>query len=210
MALALALLLSYLLGAVPFGFVMARLRGVDLRTIGSGNIGATNAMRALGKPLGLTAFALDLVKGWVPVAWIAPALVGADGGFDPGWARVLCGAAAVSGHVWPVYLGFRGGKGVATGCGGIVAIDPWIFVWGGVVWLVTLLTTRFVGLSSMLMGVAFALTAFLRREAGGYGLEVVFGTGALALLILARHRSNLGRMLAGTEPRAGRRRAGGG
>jgi glycerol-3-phosphate acyltransferase PlsY len=200
---ALALLLSYLLGAVPFGWVLVRVvKGEDLRRMGSGNIGATNAMRALGRPLGLVAFLCDFGKGLVPVAFLAPALSGA---FDPGWLRVLCGAAAVAGHVWPVYLGFKGGKAVATGCGAIVAIDPWIFVAGGLVWLLVLLVTRFVSLASVAMGLAFPVAAALRRSPERYGMEVVIGTGALALLILVRHRSNLRRLAAGNEPRVGRR-----
>ncbi|MEM7307914.1 MAG: glycerol-3-phosphate 1-O-acyltransferase PlsY [Planctomycetota bacterium] len=202
-AAALAILVSYLLGAVPFGFVMARvLRGVDLRTVGSGNIGATNAMRVLGKPLGVVAFLLDFAKGWVPSFLLAP--LAASEAVDLGWLRVLCGAAAVVGHVWPVYLRFRGGKAVATGCGAIVGVDPLVFVGAGLVWLLTLATTRFVSLASMAMGVSFPVLAALRMGPERHGFELVLGTGALALLILLRHRSNLGRLLAGTEPRAGR------
>src|SRR5688572_14379915 len=100
---ALALALSYLPGAVPFGWLFVRvLKGVDLRSIGSGNIGATNAMRVLGRPLGVLAFLCDFGKGFVPVAWIAPAL-GGGAHIHLGWLQVLCGAAAVAGHVWPVY-----------------------------------------------------------------------------------------------------------
>ena len=199
----LAVLLAYLLGAVPFGFVMAKsILGIDLRQVGSGNIGATNAMRALGKPLGLIAFFLDFAKGWVPVAFIAPALT-ADGAVDPSVLAVLCGAAAVVGHVFPVYLRFKGGKAVATGCGAIVGMDPVIFLCAGLVWLVTLAVTRFVSLASMLMGVAFPVVAAVRTGGQRYGIEVVLGTAALAALILVRHRSNLKRMLEGEEPRIG-------
>lgn len=197
------LLLSYLLGAVPFGWLMTRvIKGTDLRTIGSGNIGSTNAMRALGKPLGVLAFLLDFAKGYVPVAVFA-AWATADPERLP-LVRVLCGTAAVCGHVWPVYLRFRGGKAVATGCGGIVAIDPMIFVISGLAWVSTLAVTRYVGLASMVMGVAFPIFAYARMGAArGYGIELVVATGALALLILWRHRANIGRMLAGTESRIG-------
>jgi glycerol-3-phosphate acyltransferase PlsY len=196
----LALALSYLLGAVPFGFLMVRfLKGEDLRTLGSGNIGATNAMRALGRPLGIVAFLLDLAKGFAPVALIAPALTPSEG-VDPSWLAVGCGAAAVVGHVFPVYLGFRGGKAVATGCGAIVAIDPWVFLVAGLAWLATLWFTRFVGLASVVMGVAFPVVAALRSRSQAYGVEMV---------LVLRHRSNLRRMLDGTEPRIGRRSPGG-
>lgn len=206
---ALALVLSYLFGSVPFGFLMVRfLKGEDLRRLGSGNIGATNAMRALGRPLGVVAFLLDFAKGFVPVALLAPAFT-VTAGVDPSWLAVGCGAAAVLGHVFPVYLGFRGGKAVATGCGAIVAIDPWIFVLSGLAWLATLALTRFVGLASVLMGVAFPVVAALRSRSQPYGVEVVLATGALATLILLRHRSNLKRMLDGTEPRIGRGSPGG-
>jgi glycerol-3-phosphate acyltransferase PlsY len=180
------------------------LKGVDLRTIGSKSIGATNAMRALGKPLGVLAFLLDCGKGFVPVFFVAPWL-DAEGGTAFDWLRVLCGAAAVCGHVWPIYLRFRGGKAVATGCGAIVAIDPWIFVIAGLAWLATLALTRYVGLASMVMGVAWPIVALVRAPDQDYGGEVAIATGVLALLILWRHRANIGRMLAGTEPKAGKR-----
>ncbi len=181
---------SYLLGAVPFGFVLCRvLKGVDLREVGSGNIGATNAMRVLGVPLGLLAFLLDTGKGFAPAFWL--------GAGDPTW-QVACGAAAVLGHVFPIYLGFKGGKAVATGCGATLAIDPLIFVCVGVVWLVTLLATGYVSLASIAMGVAFPVAAW----ALGQPPVVIAGTGGLTLLILVRHRSNMQRLLDGTETRA--------
>lgn len=209
----LALLASYLLGAVPFGWVLARvLKGVDLRRHGSGNIGATNAMRVLGRPLGLLAFALDFAKGWVAPALFAAAARDSLGAVAPASfsLEVLCGAAAVLGHVFPVYLRFRGGKAVATGCGAIVAIDPWIFVLGGLVWLLCLFSLRMVSVASMAMAFAFPVVAWQRMGPGGYGWEVVWGTGALAALVLWRHRANVGRILAGTEPKTGKGRVAGG
>ncbi len=198
-ALLAALVGSYLLGAVPFGFVMAKaLRGVDLRTVGSGNIGATNAMRVLGKPLGIVAFLLDFAKGAVPAAVFAPwAAQGSPG------AAVLCGAAAVLGHVFPVYLRFKGGKAVATGCGAVAGIDPVVFLVAGLTWPLVLFTTRYVSLASIALGAALPLAAWWRAGDGRYGLEVVAACGALFVLILVRHRSNLARLRAGTESRIG-------
>ena len=211
--IALAVLGSYLLGAVPFGLVLVRLfTGQDLRALGSGNIGATNAMRAAGKPVGITAFLLDAAKGWAPVALIAPLAwfavdAGVESGLEPvsgsgfsltaAWVAVLCGAAAVLGHCFPVYLGFKGGKGVATGCGALIGLDWRLFPIGGAVWLVTLLLSRYVGLSSIAMGLTFPLAAWIL----GAAPSTVLGAGLLTLLILIRHRSNMGRMLAGTEPK---------
>jgi glycerol-3-phosphate acyltransferase PlsY len=199
------LAVAYLLGSVPFGWLMAKLfRGVDIRTTGSGNIGATNAMRVLGKPLGLVAFALDVLKGWAPVALLATAAHGAD---ELQLARVLYGAAAVLGHVFPIYLGFKGGKAVATGSGALVGIDPLIFVYSGLVWLLTLGLTRMVGAASLAMSAAFPLVAWARSGAQPYGLEVVAGAAALTLLVAIRHRSNIKRILAGTEPRIGSKKS---
>lgn len=192
---------AYLLGSVPFGWLMAKLiKGVDIRTTGSGNIGATNAMRALGKPLGLIAFALDVFKGWAPVALLAPAAFGGD---QLHLAQVLFGAAAVLGHVFPIYLGFKGGKAVATGCGALVGIDPLIFLISGLVWLATLGLTRMVGASSLAMSAAFPIVAWIRSGSQPYGLEVVAGAAALTLLVVIRHRSNIKRIFNGTEPRIG-------
>ncbi|MEZ6016263.1 MAG: glycerol-3-phosphate 1-O-acyltransferase PlsY [Planctomycetota bacterium] len=199
---ALALLASYLLGAVPFGLVLARaIKGVDLRTVGSGNIGATNAMRVLGKPLGIVAFLLDFAKGAVPAAFFA-GFVGAPLASEgtPLLPKVVCGALAVIGHCYPVYLGFKGGKGVATACGAVVAIEWPVFVIAGLVWLALALTLRYVSLASMAMGVTFPLVAWIRRpEAPTF----IVGCGALAALILVRHRANVRRLIAGTEPRIG-------
>jgi acyl phosphate:glycerol-3-phosphate acyltransferase len=193
-----ATLASYLLGAVPFGLLMARgLRGVDLRQVGSGNIGATNAMRVLGKGWGLVAFLLDVGKGFVPVLFLASWAAEAP---DLGLARLLCAAAAVTGHCFPVYLGFKGGKGVATGCGAILAVEPGVFGVGVLVWAVTLVGSRYVGLASMTMGLSFPLAAWWLRPGDG---PFILGCGLLTGLILVRHRANVGRMLKGEEPRIG-------
>ncbi len=192
-----AVALSYLVGSIPWGLVLVRLvKGIDLRTVGSGNIGATNAMRAAGKPLGLTVFALDFAKGWAAIALCAQALAGVAA-TSP--VAMVCAAASVLGHCFPVWLAFRGGKGVATGCGALVAVDPLIWVLGGAVWLVTLALSRYVGLASIAMGVAFPIAAWWRTGADGAAATV--GAAGLALLILIRHRSNMRRMLSGEEPK---------
>ena len=201
-----AVALSYLLGAVPFGLVLGFLvKRVDIRDLGSGTIGATNAGRVLGRPWALVAFGLDFGKGWASVFWIAPSLA-PEGGSSTALG-VLCGIAAVAGHVWPVYLGFKGGKGVATVCGTIAAIDPIVFLGGGLAWLATIGVTRFVGLSSMVMGAAFPLIAWWRMNEEVYGSEVVLGALCLAVLVVVRHRMNIHRMIQGTEPRVGKSQA---
>ncbi len=189
-----AVVLAYLLGSVPFGFLFARMRGVDLRQVGSGNIGATNTGRAIGRKLGYLAFALDLV----PALWFG-GWFGAPG--EPGSLAVLCGAAAVAGHVWPIFLGFKGGKAVATGCGVVVAFDPLIFVLGGAVWLITLFSVGFVSLASIAMAVAFPIVAWQVQGESGFGSEVIAFCLAFAALVLYRHLGNLKRLAAGLEPR---------
>lgn len=205
LALGAAVVGAYLLGSVPFGLLMARfLKGIDLREIGSGNIGATNVSRALGRPYGFIAFAFDFFKGWLP-AWYFVSHPSGDGHI----AAVLCGAAAVCGHVWPIYLKFKGGKAVATGYGALFAIDPVLCLAGGLAWLISLFLFRFFGLASMMMGLVFPIAAYFRMSDGRYGIEVVLGAAALTLLIFLRHRSNISRMLSGNEPRfAGLRRNG--
>lgn len=189
-----ALVIAYLIGAIPFGYLFARMKGVDIRAIGSGNIGATNTGRALGKPLGFLAFLLDFAKGYVPVFFIAPHFAGPSTAMS---LMVLSGAAAVVGHCWPVYLGFKGGKGVASGCGAVIALDPSIFTVGGVVFVLMVLGVGYMSLASIAMTVTFPIAAWY----GGAESEVVIGCAAFAVLVIWRHRSNLVRLFAGLEPR---------
>ena len=193
---------SYLLGAVPFGLVLVRLlKGVDLRQVGSGNIGATNAMRVLGKPLGLVAFFLDAGKGFVPTLFFAAQAAAFDEILS-GLAASLCGIAAVLGHCFPVYLGFKGGKGVATACGAVVGVDPMVFVISGTVWIVTLVVTRFVSVASIAMGVAFPIAAAVLD---GDQPAFVGSCALLTLLIILRHRMNIARIRDGSETRIGKK-----
>ena len=195
--------IAYLLGSIPFGLLLVRLaKGIDLRTFGSGNIGATNAMRAGGKPVGFAVFALDVLKGFAPVFWIAPAM--ALSGERALSLQVISGALAVLGHCFPLYLLFRGGKGVSTGCGALWALDPTTAFIGGMVWLGALYGLRYTGLASILMGVSFPIAASVRGAP--WRGPLVGGGILLALLIVVRHRSNIERMLAGTEPKIGQKK----
>ena len=201
MTLVLALLASYLVGSIPFGLVLVRLvKGIDLRTVGSGNIGATNAMRAAGKPVGLAVFVLDFAKGWVAIWGFAGVVAGQE---PLSWAATACGALSVLGHCFPVWLRFAGGKGVATGCGALVAMDPLIWLVGGAIWLVALGLGRMVSLASIAMGLAFPVAAWFLTAR----VEPTVGAALLALLILVRHRSNMTRIVAGTESKIGSKRA---
>ena len=193
---------AYLLGSIPFGLLLGRLRGVDIRSAGSGNIGATNAGRVRGRPFAYLAFVGDFGKGWFPVACLAPWLATSADRLPV--LEALCAVAAVAGHLWPAYLRFRGGKAVSTTVGAVTALDPLAALAGGAVWLVVAGSTRFVGLASIAMTASFPVWLYWGdRER----LGAVFVTFAIALLILFRHRGNISRMLAGTEPKMGSRKA---
>ena len=195
---------AYLIGSIPFGILLAKLRGVDLRAVGSGNIGATNAMRALGKPLGLVAFGLDFGKGFL-VPWC---LINTGVGGDSSWiassslmVASAAGVAAAAGHVWPVWIGFRGGKAVATALGALCAIDPSVALLGAPVWIFAVFFSSHVSLGSLAMSASFPITAWLRwREVEG-GVTFTVAAGLLCLLIWVRHRPNIERLLQGTEAR---------
>jgi acyl phosphate:glycerol-3-phosphate acyltransferase len=197
-----AIAAAYLIGGIPFGLILARLvKGVDIRTIGSGNIGATNAIRAMGRKWGYAVFALDFLKGFLP-AYAVYHVFGSTLE-DRELLQILVGAAATLGHCYSPYLGFTGGKGVATGCGGILALSWETFVAGGIVWLATRLFTGYAGLASILMGATFPIAVAIQY--GTHRRAMLVGATALALLITWRHRGNIQRMLDGTEPNAKRK-----
>lgn len=202
-ALLWALAASYLLGAIPFGWLLVKLvRGSDLRRFGSGNIGATNAGRALGKWAAVLVYLLDGAKGWLPAAAFADLFrLQTEGAWQPS----LIGAAAVAGHCFPVYLGFRGGKGVATTTGVMAALDPLALGLAAGVWIVTLVFTRYVSVASILL--ALSLPGFVYFGAPGGApaekIPVLLLAAAIALFILFTHRENIRRLANGTEPRIG-------
>ena len=188
------ILTAYLLGAIPFGLLLAKIKGVDLQKVGSGNIGATNVYRCVGKRWGMAAFFLDAVKGFVP-AFAFPMLLSNA----PAWLGLACGVAAVAGHNWPVWLKFKGGKGVSTSAGMLIGIAPAAVGIGFVVFAIVVLLTRFVSLGSILAAIAVP-TAFIAMN----GAENRLLAGALVimgLLTILKHRANISRLLAGTEPK---------
>lgn len=191
--LALLALAGYLLGAIPFGLVLTRAAGLgDIRRVGSGNIGATNVLRTGHKSLAAATLLLDAAKGALAVAL---------GRHFAGEAGVLAGGlAAVLGHLFPIWLGFKGGKGVASGFGVLLAAAPGVGLAAGGVWLVAALLTRISSLSALLACLAAPLIAFLLGVAAPTEALI----GGVALLIILRHHANIRRLLAGTEPRIGR------
>lgn len=187
---------SYLLGSIPFGYLLTRKTGGgDIRTQGSGNIGATNVLRTQGKALGAVTLVLDFAKAALPV-WITSVM-----GFPP-WVSSAAGAAAVLGHCFPVYLGFRGGKGIASGLGAFVFIAPLPTGIALLVFMAEVLTFRFVSLGSILASFTFSvlIIAFHLRY-GWYDLPSALIGAAIGLLLVSRHHSNIFNLLKGTESR---------
>ena len=197
--------LSYLLGSIVGSLAVARLTGgADIRTLGCGNAGATNALRTQGRKVALVVLAIDLAKGWIATAivatWAMPAGIAAAPAALAAWSAPVCGLAVMLGHVYPLWYGFRGGKGVATLLGAVLGIKARLLLPVILTWLAAAIAFGYVGLASILGAVALAVALALTRS--GTPL-LVFGILS-ALLILYTHRSNLARMRAGTESRARR------
>jgi acyl phosphate:glycerol-3-phosphate acyltransferase len=202
--LTLKVLLSYLLGSVVGSLLIGGLRGgVDIRTLASGNAGATNALRTQGKSFAMWVLLIDIVKGWVATRVIAQ-LTFMAGGSDPllAWAPPLCGIAVIVGHVYPVWYGFRGGKGVATLVGVVLGLGPWLLIPLLVTWLVTAMLFGFIGLASMVATVSLPVAVAVTHVEPAAPL-LTFGVCAVVLIVFT-HRSNIARMQAGKEPRARR------
>ena len=195
---------SYLLGAIPNGLLVARAKGVDIRTVGSGNIGATNVLRSVGKGPGLLALFLDALKGFLP-AFAFPAVATAAGASPTAVPLgLLFGVAAIAGHNWPVYLRFKGGKGVATSAGVLIGIAPAAAGFGLLAWIVLFTLTRYVSVASIgaAATVAGAGWALYRHD----GLALPVALTLLGALITWRHRTNIQRLRDGSENRFTRRK----
>lgn len=191
-----ALAAAYVIGSIPFGVIVARLHGVDLVSKGSGNIGATNALRVIGRKAGAMTLAGDLLKGTLAV-YLAVRLAGRDAG-------LMAAAAAVLGHDFSLFMGFKGGKGVATTFGVLLALEPLVALAAFAVWLFTVAVWRYSSLGAV---VSFSLlpvmVMFIRAQERGLVLLAFF----LTALAIMKHRSNIARLVRGEEPRIGARAA---
>ncbi len=183
------LLSAYLLGSVPFGLLLAKTKGVDIRRQGSGNIGATNVLRCLGKSLGITCFVLDVLKGFLPAA-LFPTLGNCAAEFG-----ILFGAAAILGHNFPVFLRFKGGKGVATSAGVLLGVAPLAVLLGILTWALVFVISGYVSLGSIIAALAVILTGWV----AGYGTVTALALTLLGALAIYRHRTNIQRLIKGTE-----------
>jgi glycerol-3-phosphate acyltransferase PlsY len=194
---------SYLLGSIPFGYLAGRIAGIDIRNCGSGNVGATNVIRTLGKSYGYPVFALDFLKGFgavkmsiliatrVQSEWNSPEMFG-----------IVAAISSVLGHSFPVWLRFKGGKGVATSAGALLALAPVAALIGVAIWILTFWLTRYVSVASIAAAAALPLiiliATWLSRTTGKL---LFYSSVCLAAVVIWRHRSNLSRLMRGTEPR---------
>ena len=191
----LGVLAAYLIGAIPVGFLVARAAGgTDIRRSGSGNIGATNVLRTLGRGPAVLTLVGDIAKGYLAVS--AAHAIGIEA-----WTAAAGAVAAVVGNCWPLFLAFRGGKGVATGLGAFLAIVPWAVAPAAVLWLVVTALSRYVSLASIVSCLSLPVAAALM----GYPRHSVAAAALVALIIMWRHRENIARLASGTEHRLGGR-----
>ena len=194
-------MVGYLLGSIPFGVLVAKRVGVDIYSVGSGNPGATNVLRSIGKPAGYTVFLLDFLKGVLATVWFKFGLVAFSG--DPNLA--LWGLpAAVLGHTYPLFAKFKGGKGVATAMGGLLGVMPGCLLIGLVSWGVIFVTTRYVAVASIGFGLSLPLCSIIgywnANDKSGHFSKVILSL-IIMVWIIWRHRSNLQRLKDGTENR---------
>ena len=194
-------LLAYLLGSIPFGYLIVRQqRGIDVRATGSGSIGATNVMRNLGIVGFVATFILDAGKGLAAVLLASKLTLD-----NPTWVAAAA-FAAVLGHCFPVWLKFRGGKGVATGVGVFIALAPWQVVLVLAIFAVVVAIWRYISLGSIVATAAFPVLVYFMKHPP---FQVVLGASGAAVIIIARHHANIARLLTGTENKLGRKEAGG-
>jgi len=194
---------GYLLGSIPTGFLLAKTRGIDIRSVGSGNIGATNVFRALGVPAGVFVLLADAFKGWLAVilsgqvfwAWF----YGGGGVQSREWFQIVAAFSAILGHNYTCWLHFKGGKGIATSAGVLIALVPIAFLITLGVWILVLALTRYVSLASVTAAAALPLSTWLTRQS----LTMIVITGTMGALAIYKHKANIQRLLKGTENRIG-------
>lgn len=196
-------LAAYLLGSIPTGFLVAQARGIDIRAVGSGNIGATNVLRALGKPAGIAVLMADAFKGWTAVVGMTR-LVFAVFDLAPEESTrqvyaIVAALCAILGHNYTCWLGFRGGKGIATSAGVLTALVPWALLIILCTWIVCFVVTRIVSVGSITAAFALPFASWFTTKS--WTLTVV--TGAMGALAIYKHAANIRRLVAGVEPRIG-------
>jgi len=192
----------YILGAIPFSYILGKIiKGIDIRQMGSCNVGATNLMRCAGKPLGITALVLDVSKGVLAVSIIADFFYSPAIPVNPYLYRVVLGLTAVAGHIWTVFLKFKGGKGVATTIGVLIGLSPIAVIPGLLVWCLFALIYKYVSLSSIAMSVSLPVFMLVFSQPKEYTILSIM----LCIVIIYRHRLNICRLINGTEYKIGKK-----
>ncbi len=197
---------AYLLGSIPTGYLVGRAKGVDVRKVGSGNIGATNAFRTLGKRAGVLVLLADALKGWLaagPMPVIVQRLIAPSAPPDLAtqeYLQIIAGVVVILGHNYTCWLQFKGGKGIATSAGVLLALTPITFAAGLAAWIVVCVVTRYVSLGSIAAALVLPIASWL----AGYSFRLVVVTGVMGALAIYKHKGNIERLLNGTESRIGR------
>lgn len=192
----LGILAAYLIGSMPTAYIFTRLiKNVDIRRYGSGNIGATNVFRVVGKIPGIIVLAIDMLKGFIAVSFIANFFLYAEPVARPEFYRILIGISAIAGHNWTIFLKFKGGKGVATSAGVLLGLMPDIFLFGFLVWFFVFSITRFVSLASIIASISIPIFSLMF----GKPTEIVIFMSILCLAIVYKHRANIKRLKIGEE-----------
>lgn len=189
---------AYLIGSIPTGYLVARSRGIDIRAVGSGNIGATNAVRTLGWTAGILVLLVDALKGWLAVAVAAPMVASAFPGVPVDYLRITAGVAVILGHNFTCWLRFKGGKGVATTGGVLAGLVPWTLLIAVGAWGLGTAATRIVSVGSLAAAISLPIATWFTTHHDA-GLTIV--TGAMGILAIYKHRQNIRRLASGTESR---------
>lgn len=195
-------LFSYIAGSFPTAILVGKItRGIDIREHGSGNAGGTNVFRVLGWKLGVFVMLIDVLKGFLATTFISHISIGGDNILDPLYLSMIAGVFAIVGHIWTIFAGFRGGKGVGTAAGFLLGLMPQAVLVGFIVFFVIFLSTRYVSLSSMIASTSIPVTLLVQKF--GFKIEIpwvlIILTLSIAVLIIFTHRSNIVRLLNGTE-----------
>jgi len=202
------ILTSYLIGSIPTAYIFGRgLRGIDIRKFGSGNVGATNALRVLGKKVGITVLCLDILKGLIAVTFISDIIVSGNSGISAQALRLILGVSSIIGHNWTIFLNFKGGKGIATTLGVLIGLSLKItglgLILGMVIltWFLVFFITRIISIASVIAGISFPVYTVLFRHTLNQPKPLIFLSILLCLFVIMRHKSNLIRFFSGKEPR---------
>ncbi|MBG85993.1 MAG: acyl-phosphate glycerol 3-phosphate acyltransferase [Verrucomicrobiales bacterium] len=202
LAYLIAAIAAYFIGSLPTGFLVAKAKGVDIRKVGSGNIGATNVFRAVGKGPGTFVLLVDALKGCAPVLWIAPLCQHADSEASLDTLRIVSGIAAIMGHNYTCWLRFKGGKGIATSAGAFGALTPQPLGIAALAWVIVFSATKYVSLASIVAAAALPIATWIMP----FGMPLRIITTIIGVLAIVKHRANIQRLLAGKELRIGEKK----